>query len=217
MIENLGADLLKRFSALFCLPVLDKKLTKTERAETKNIISTISADLDDDRWLTLFVWAFLSDLAGGQKEMPRREVLFDQWRISAVLSECLIQIGRGEWKAEHLITTVKVLSIVQGWYQTKNRQDLSKILSTWLETEELRLFLDINEHDKVMWFNQEALDELIWWLIVLAVIGELEKSPHLGGLSAARLKSIGKLIEKLKSAEKNSDFRLDRLLNALKK
>lgn len=217
MIENLGADLLKRFSALFCLPILDKNLTRTERIETKHVINAIQASLDDDHWLTLFIWVFLSDLANGQKEMPRREVLFDQWRISAVLSECLIQIGRGEWKAEHLINTVKILSIVQGWFQTKNKQDLSGLFSIWLELEEMRLFLDVNEHNQVMWFNQEAFDELIWWLLVLAVIGELEKNPQPGGLSAARLKAIGKAIEKIKSAEKESGFRVDRLMNALKK
>jgi len=216
-IENLVAALQKRFSALFYLPVLDKKFIASEKVEMKEILNYLNLGLDDDHWLTLFAWVFLSDLASGQKDMPRRDVLFDQWRISAVLSECLIQIGRGEWKSEHIINTVKVLTIMQNWYQENGKNDLSTLFISWLSTEELRKFLDTNEHDKIMWFNQEGFEELIWWMMVLAMIGEMQKSTQARGLSAAKLRAIGKVIEKIKDAEKRSEFQVDRLLSELKK
>jgi hypothetical protein len=116
LIEELAAAMLRRFSAMLSLSAVDKRLPPAEDKLVTKAAAFLNEGFSDDRWLALYIWSFLSDLAGDGKKMPRSEVLFDQWRFASVINECLRQMGKGDWNAEHLISTVKMLMVIQGWH-----------------------------------------------------------------------------------------------------
>ena len=217
LFEDLSAALLRRFEAILSLSAVEKRLSDSENKTTKKAIAFLNESLNDDRWLVLFIWCFLSDLAGDGRKMPRSEVLFDQWRFATVIEECLMQMGKAEWNAEHLLSTVKMLMAVQGWYESKEAADLAGLLQGWLDDALVSEFLDINEHEDTLWFNQEGIQELFWWLMVLAVLEELEKGIKTHAISAQRLLVIYQIIDKMVKAEKESGFHVRELLARLKK
>jgi hypothetical protein len=176
----------------------------------------LNAGFNDDRWLALFIWCFLGDLARDGKKMPRSEVLFDQWRFASVVEECLLQMGKAEWNGEHLISAVKMLTAIQGWHSGEEIADTSVLMQSWLDDPLVSEFLDINEHENVLWFNQEGIQEFLWWLMVRALLEQLEKNPRSRTVSASRLLAIYQVIEKIRMAEKDSKFQVKKLLELLK-
>ena len=217
LIEELTGAMLCRFSALLCLSKVDKRLTLAERKLVKKAVDFLNKGFNDDRWLALFTWVFLSDLAGNGKKMPRKDVLFNQWRFASVVNECLLQMGRGEWNATHLITTVKMLTIIQGWNEVKDLSNLPGLIKDWIEDPLVSEFLGINENENILWFNQEGIQEFLWWLMSLAVLDELEKDTKGNGITAKRLLAIYQVIEKIIYAENNSEFQVKKLIEKLGK
>ena len=217
LIEELSGALLRRFSAGLSLSTVDKQLTPAERESVKKAVDFLNKGFSDDRWLALFTWTFLSDLAGDGKKMPRKEVLFDQWRFASVVNECLLQMGRSEWDASHLITTVKMLTIIQGWNGVKDLGNLRGLLKDWIEDPLVSDFLGVNEHENILYFNREGIQEFLWWLMSLAVVDELEKDTKGKGITAKRLLTIYQVIEKILNAEKSSGFQVKKLMDKLGK
>jgi glycosidase len=216
LFEELTAAMLRRFSAMLSLSAVDKRLPSSENKSARKAVTFLNEGFSDDRWLALFIWCFLSDLAGDGKKMPRSEVLFDQWRFASVINECLLQMGRGDWNAEHLISTVKMLMAIQDWNGGKEHNDLPALLQGWLDDPLVSKFLDINEHENILWFNQEGIQELFWWLMVLAVLEELKKDSKGHAISAKRLLALYLIIEKMMAAEKGSGFQVKKLMERLK-
>jgi hypothetical protein len=89
-------------------------------------------------------------------------------------------------------------------------------LQVWLDDPLMSKYLDINEHEDVLWFNQEGIQEFFWWLMVLAVLEELEKDPKGHAITAKKLQAIHQVIEKMVAAEKGSGFQVKKLMERLK-
>ncbi len=128
-----------------------------------------------------------------------------------------MQMGRAEWNAEHLLSTVQMLAVLQGWRDHKEMQDLAGLLQNWVDEPLVSEFLGINEHEDILWFNQEGIQEFSWWLMVLAVLEELGKDAEKHLIPAKRMLDIYQFIEKLLAAEKDSNFQLKALIDRLKK
>jgi hypothetical protein len=199
------------------LTALDKQMTDAEKRSVKKAVDYWNKGYSDDRWLALVTWVFLGDLAGDGKKMPRSEVLFDQWRFASVVNECLLQMGRSEWNAAHLVTTVKMLTAIQDWNYKKEPGSLPVCIEAWVADPLVSEFLNINEHENILYFNQEGIQEFLWWLMSMAVLDELRKKRKLVRISAKRLLAIYEIIEKMLNAEKISEFQIQKLMENLGK
>ena len=215
--EELTQTMLSRFSAVLSLAALDKQMTDAEKRSVKKAVDYWNKGFSDDRWLALFTWVFLGDLAGDGKKMPRSEVLFDQWRFASVVNECLLQMGRSEWNAAHLVTTVKMLTAIQDWNYKKEPGSLPEFIEAWVADPLVSEFLNINENENILYFNQEGIQEFLWWLMSMAVLDELRKKRKLVRISAKRLLAIYEIIEKMLNAEKISEFQVQKLMENLGK
>ena len=217
LFEELSASMLRRFTAILHLSAMEKRLPGKDNKLISKASAFVNESLSDDRWLVLFLWCFLADLAGDSRRMPRNDVLFEQWRFAAVIKECLMQMGRVEWNAEHLLRTLKMLNVIQGWYDHKELPGLAELMQSWLDEPLVSEFLGINEHENILWYNQEDIQEFSWWLMVLAVLEELGRDAIKHLIPAKRLLEIYQVIDKLLVAEKESGFQLKALLDRLKK
>ena len=85
-----------------------------------------------------------------------------------------------------------------------------------LRDPDVQSWLQVNRYREVLWFNKESFDELVTWLLIMAMIDILQS----GGLNkpekiCADVIKQYDIINKLVLAEKKSEFRIDKLLNAI--
>jgi hypothetical protein len=85
-----------------------------------------------------------------------------------------------------------------------------------LEDEDVRRFLQINRYQNVLWFNKEAYEQLLGWLVAIAVI-KLNSDP---GMAKTQLDdeivNQYRVLQQLKKAQSKSDYQLEKLLEATK-
>ena len=86
-----------------------------------------------------------------------------------------------------------------------------------LQDEDVRNYLQVNRYRDVLWFNQEAFHSLADWLLTVAVIDVLRQDLKDKKEICQRIIERYDIIKKLQSAEKKSEFQVEKLMNALKK
>ena len=82
--------------------------------------------------------------------------------------------------------------------------------------EEVQEFLHVNRHEEVLWFNKESFEELLFWLMLAAIV-EIGSGPE--RLSAGVVEEIEAchgMIWKFQDAERESDYQVEKLLMAVK-
>jgi hypothetical protein len=67
-----------------------------------------------------------------------------------------------------------------------------------------------------LWFNQEAFEEMMWWMMTVALI-RLSSDQNINFAELVeRLFDAYELIEKVLKAEKTSEYQVEKLLEGLK-
>jgi len=74
----------------------------------------------------------------------------------------------------------------------------------------------VNRFREVLWFNQEAFDQLLWWLMLLATIDGTSQLLAQANEVAGRLTDESGVIHALQRAGQESDYQVERLLAAVK-
>ena len=81
---------------------------------------------------------------------------------------------------------------------------------------EAQAYLGVNRYQDVLWYNQEAFDELLSWLYITAAVDLTTATEQTAQLAAERLQACHDVIKQLQKAEKASDFQIEKLLEAVK-
>jgi len=85
-----------------------------------------------------------------------------------------------------------------------------------LKDSELRDFLQVNRYRDLLWFNKEAFNELLQWLLAMAVLDAIRTSGKDKKVLCKELERRYKIVRKFQTAEKKSEYQLEKLLAALK-
>jgi hypothetical protein len=184
-------------------------------------LKTVSDGLTEDgadRWTPLIGWIFIRDigkLAGAKLPAGMTRSWIDEWQLGKCLEDAGRGMGMEPAAAGRAVTIVRLLTDLQDWYQTLGNKPLSQYFTDLLTNEEIRRFLNINRYKDVLWFNQEAFEELVWWLNLIAVVEALSDANGGAALLAERALICSDITKKLQKACKASNYQVARLLAAL--
>jgi hypothetical protein len=117
--------------------------------------------------------------------------------------------------------TIKVLTTHQRWFELGETPEnrAYQVLRSWLEDDEVQRFLRVNRYQDVLWFNEEAFEQLLWWMMVVATV-DIAAHPEQATASPASpsaaeaIAACYEVIEELRQAEEASSYRVERLLEA---
>ena len=85
-----------------------------------------------------------------------------------------------------------------------------------LKDDEVQKFIQVNEHDGILWFNKESLDELLFWLMLVTVV-EIGSSPQRLPTDAVKeIEECHGVIQKIQEAETKSEYQVEKILMAAK-
>jgi hypothetical protein len=138
----------------------------------------------------------------------------DEWHLGSTLENAYRGLGLSEGAASRSTGLIRLLTEQQNWFSASARLPLRLLLAEWFSDETIQRFLGVNRYKDVLWFNQEAYDEFVWWMFLVAIFDAVS-SPNAGAsLIAERALLAHELVKKLLKAGKASGYQVAKLLEA---
>ena len=147
-----------------------------------------------------------------------------EWELVTQLQELLSHLSAEGALPSYWEALVKVVLAHHNWWAytrdaEQNRSALT-VLETLLADSHVEDFLQVHVHNGVTWYNKEAFELMIDWLMVVGAWHELTGAVATGtriGWTAivAETTAMAEIYREWQRAERNSEFRVDALLAAL--
>ncbi len=159
-------------------------------------------------WASLLGWA-------GVRSLGRRRL--DDWRLAPLLMATLREMGIDGAASEQAAVAIKALTTLQHWHRTDVAPKKRPLhtAEALLGDDDARQLLQVNEYQGIAYFNKEAFEKLLWWLMAVAVV-DLTADPAMpaGDVPAAIVDAF-EVIKSLSGAEARSGYQLAKLKAAL--
>ncbi|HKJ27498.1 MAG TPA: alpha-amylase, partial [Anaerolineales bacterium] len=224
-VEPLAVEMQARTRSILTLARFGEKFPWARSKKYQAAVGWLNSRLTED----VFTWAALlitsqTGLLGWVVEDSDDPALtsrdwVDEWLLRNVIRQELEGLNLSPTAAGYGVNLVRLLVGEQGWYTISGSTAIqrNKVLSRWFTDPVVRSFLDVNSYDGVEWFNQEAMENWLWWLLAQAAVeiaadGQIADEDKPKALVAACdiLLSVQKAVEK-------SGYRVDKLLGKSKK
>jgi glycosidase len=171
---------------------------------------------DPVAWITLVAWVLirhLGEVGGGDDRFEMARERFAEWFLSSALVDLVIDLDRSEDDARRAALAVDLMIETVGWRsKVKGLEGIGPALTEIVGDEKGQEFLRVNNHADVLWFQREAFEELLRWMILAWVSdGIVEDSEGAPGTVAA----TSAVWEALVSAAEGSGFRVAEILEIL--
>ena len=171
-------------------------------------------------WYILFLWNDLRlmgrVITDNEQSSEISRSWMDEWGLNRQIQNLLEELGFDYHQAQSGVTILNLLIRQQDWITDIEEMTSVGLLERWLTQDEVRSFLNINRYRGKLYFNKEAFESLMWWMLTIGVIS-IASNPEKSLAEFIEHLNIGfDRINDLLSAEKESEFQLDILLELLK-
>ncbi|MFZ5918564.1 MAG: alpha-amylase family glycosyl hydrolase [Chloroflexota bacterium] len=216
----LAQEMRRHLAALLRLPVLEALLPMSETPETAEVVSYVKTNLPDPTflWGCLVSWwgvRSLGRLSGEVAFESQSRSWIDEWLLGRVMATTLQDLGMESQAAWRAVGLVKLLTSHQRWCAVKGPSLYGRafaLIETLLRDDEARQWLGVNRYQGVLWFSQQAFEELLWWLMLLVVV-----QPDLDALPPTemteRVLGCYQILLHLLQAGRESGYRVEQLLS----
>jgi len=171
-------------------------------------------------WFILLFWNDLRLIGRVITEYPQFTEIsrswMEEWGILRTVQKTLSRLGMEDGQARSGVIIIKLLTSHQNWVKGISENTSISLMEKWFANEEVRQFLDVNRYHDKLWFNKEAFESMMWWMMTIALVNlvaEPEKSLSEG--IEILIKAFD-MIQKIIAAEEESEYQVDKLLKLLK-
>jgi hypothetical protein len=214
----LAREMRRELEALLELPVLEGRAPWSEAEAYQTVAEYLTAGLDGDvhTWGCLLGWWCVHSLGKTVGETGfegQSRSWIDEWLLGKVLVGALQDLGLDEPAAWQAVALIKVLTSHQRWFALESPDTHARaypILETLLRDDEVQRFLQVNRYQDVLWFNQEALEQLLWWLLLVAEIHTAALRPPIEVRD--KILACYKVVQQLRQASEESGYLVEELL-----
>jgi len=208
--------------AILQLPVFEEHFPFPGSAKYEESLSFIKAGLRTDPW-TWFVLILWNDvrlmgrvITSDMRFANISRSWMDEWGINRMIRSEFASYGFDQGRSSRAETILKLLVSQQNWVLSSSELTALGLIETWFSEEEIRTFVNVNRYRGKLWFNKEAFEEMMWWMMTIALIrlvADPQKSlPEVVEHLFDAYERIGKIL----SAEVDSEYQVEKLLEGLK-
>ncbi len=220
--EAVSAGIRQSVAAIQELPVVAERYEFPNRGRFAAASKFLQSNLDGNQmvWVTMLGWAFTRNLGkvfGEKGAEERSRSWIDEWLLGKIIAGVMVDMGLDKSQAWHAVRIIKFLTSHQNWIdiQAPKKKRAYHSLSMWLQDSEVQYFLGINRHQGVLWFNKESYEHLLKWMFTLAVIDVLADPEVESEEVRGKIFQHYEVIRQMRSAETESDYQVEKLLEAL--
>ena len=224
----IAREVRQKLEAILQLPVLASRFplprsrkykwaTEYLQAGPSAVLRTGPRD-DPAAWPTLLGWLFTHALGQVVDEADLGQISrswIDEWLLGKIVTGALRDLGLDEGAAWQAVATIKILTSHQRWFemQAPKKKRAYQVLESWLKDDEVQQFLQVNRHRGVLWFNKEAFEQLLWWMLLPAVVTISADSLRPPAEVAQEIVALYDVVKKLQRAEEESGYQVEKLVS----
>ncbi len=218
--ESLLDETLRTLEAALNLRILDTHYPMPAMRLYPAAVSYLTGKLADDplRWLAIFAHVFTHRLGlMASADDPENQAVswFDEWQFGRILIDAALAVEISPDEAEKLIGRVRLLIGQQSWFNRLGREPLAQVMADWLSDSEVRRFIGVNRYQEILWYNREAFQDFLWWMMLIAVL-QAAADPRLSASDVVeRTLTTHDIILRLLTASTLSDYQIEKLLAAV--
>jgi glycosidase len=212
----------QELDAVLRLPVLETWLGG-QLAREQVLVGDLKSKLGAEpaTWGSLFGWLFvhpLGKIAGGTTFAQQSRTWIDEWLLGRILAGALQQLGLDEPAARQGVLVIKLLTTHQRWFAVEavEKRRGYQVLEALLRDGDVQQFLQVNRYRDVLWFNKEAFEQLLWWLLLVAVLDAVADPARPPAAVLKEIKDRHGLVQDLQRALQESECQVEKLLAAVK-
>ena len=219
---TIAREIRRTLEAILYLPILTSRYPRLQPKGVQAAAEYLHNGLTDSTapWATLFGWLFvhaLGKVVNPKDFAEQSRTWIDEWRLGKTMFGVLTGLDLEEGTARSSLTVIKWLTGQQRWFEAKSlkRKHARAKLELLLKDGDLRQFLQINQYKDTWWFNKEAFEEMLWWLMMVAslTIGSDPLRPVNAVIED--LERCYSMIQQWQQAEEKSEYQVEKLLSAL--
>lgn len=171
-------------------------------------------------WYVLFIWndvRLLGKLVTAENRFAEiSRSWFEEWGIQRVVRQVFESLGYDGSLIYSSETILRLLIRQQNWVLSSSGKTAYGLIESWFSEDDIRSFLNINRYRDTLWFNKEAFEEMIWWMMAVALI-QLISDPIMSLPEVVEeLFNAFELVTNILSAEQASEYQVEKLLEGLK-
>ncbi len=169
---------------------------------------------------TLLGWLFLHPLGKIMDEETYATITavwMDEWMLGKVLSTALQDTGLEVEDSRRAATTIKLLLNYRSWLaaaETEEGDSVYEMLRTMLQERPIQTYLGMNRYEGIVWYNKEALEQFVWWVLLLTTVEALSEPGVVPAAAAEEIARVYSLIRRVLEAEEASGYQVTKLLSA---
>ena len=218
--EEILSGLRHKLGLLLSLPQPQERIPIPGRGLFPPALGFIQKGLaaHEDRWVLLLGVLFLHDLGkltGSQLFEEQSISWIEEWQLTKKLVATAHQLeidSSSTWRAGHLI---QLIVAQQRWYERMSTQPVSRILEAWLSNPDVQRFIGVNRYRDVLWFNHEAVEEFLWWMVTITVFQSSGQPNRTITDFVEDVMGSYEIALKILEAEKKSGYRVIKWLEVL--
>ena len=215
-MEAASKHLEKCLRQILDLENLDKKLGLSGK-KIAPLLSKALQEIDPRAKFVLLIWNFLSNLAGPANEAENTQTarrFLDEEPTSQLVTETLKGLGFGDYEAYKACQAIKWMLTNTNWLSEKDLTP-SELLEQWLQDEQFKEYLELNEYNQVFWFNKEKFESMLWYMHIATIL-RYASDPSISSVEQVEaILRVEPIFDALQKAFAQSEFRLDQLQAAL--
>jgi len=221
--ETLARELRRKLEAILYLPIITSRYPQLQPKGVKAAAEYLHKKLTDSTymWSTLFNWLFVHSL--GKVVNPidfegQSRMWIDEWRLGKTIRALLRDLGLEETAIGSSLIVINLLTGYQRWFEAKpsGRKQPYGVLESLLRDSEVQRFLQVNQYKDIWWFNKEAFEEMLWWLMMDAALTVGSDPLRPVNAVVAELERCYSMIQIWQQAEEKSEYQIDKLLSILR-
>jgi hypothetical protein len=215
-------------AAILSLPVLERRCPDLDDKEVETATGYLRQQLEHpSNWAVLLGWLFVHALGQAVDEEQDAQLSrswIDEWLLGKILATALAPALKNEEQAAwQVVALVKILTSYQDWccapaagQAVSARQSAFLLLQNLLSDSDVQQFLQINRYQDVLWFNQEAFEQLLSGLFLQAVVSLCAAQERTQTELTAAVSRCFAIIQALDEAKGRSEYRIEDLLDYLR-
>ena len=219
---TLAQEIRHKLEAILYLPILTSRYPRLQPKGVKAAAEYLHKKLTDSpyTWATLFSWLFVHALGKVLNPMDfagQSRSWIDGWGLGKTIVSVLKDLGLEKTITWSSLTGIKLLTGHQRWFEVKpsGQKQAYAILESLLKDSEVRQFLKVNQYNDIWWFNEEAFEEMLWWLMMVAALAIGSDPLRPVNAVVAELERCYSIIQTWQEAEEKSGYQVEKLLKTL--
>ena len=173
----------------------------------------------DYDWSIIVSWIFihlLGKIVGPVNYELQSRSWIDEWGLGRIIEWTIKEFYKEQQTVTEAILIIKILTSHQNWFKLHTEADYqaAQIMGILMSDLEVQSYIQTNRYKNILWFNQEAFENLVRWLFIISIIDSVSNKE--GKSLTLNLENNFRIIRKWLRAAKNSNYQVEKLFDILR-